>query len=134
MREEIKEIRRWAKKEGVRVLFKRLKGAIAGQAYYEDNLIVINSLLSSRTEMLSTFAHERKHLQAYQEGLWQRYHGGEKDPRKLAQIGLKVEKWIDREAAILLYNYDKRVRYLSSYLDSSDEDNKEFLKNFYENQ
>ena len=126
------EIRALAKKEGIKVKFKRLKGAIAGQSHFEENLIVINSLLSSRAELLSTWCHEKVHFDCYKKGLWHNYHQSD-DPKVLLKTALKAERFIDRLAAIELYKIDKRCHYLSSY-DIPNEEAKEFLKNYYEDQ
>jgi hypothetical protein len=131
MKEIIHEVRKWAKTHGVKVKFQRLKGAVAGHSCYQQGLIVINSELSSRAEILSTYAHEYCHIEAYRRGLWKEYHGGETDPEKLAQIGVKVERWVDREAQNLLYNYDRRVRYLGAYLDETTEELRKFLEKYY---
>lgn len=116
--------------DGLKVLFLKLKNDLAGQAYYDKDLIIINRVLSSRAEILSVYAHERAHWKAYKDGVWTNYHGGITNPEKLAQIGLKVERWIDREAEMFLYNYDRRVRYLKAY-EGNDAELKTFLKDYY---
>jgi predicted SprT family Zn-dependent metalloprotease len=129
MRPEIKELRLLSKKYGVKVRLKRLKGAIAGQAYYEDNLIIINSLLSNRIEILSVFFHEWAHLDCYNKGLWRKYHESEDSTEKL-KVALKAERYIDRIAEFEMYAYDRRLRYLRAY-DTSDKEAKEFLEKYY---
>ncbi len=128
MRAIIKEARRFAKLHNCKVVFKPLKGAIAGLCDLETDTVTINSYLSSRPEILSALAHELSHCIAYRKGLWKSYHDNEDNMMKTA---LKAERYIDRMAERLLFEFDGRVRYLGVYLDSSNEEMKEFLENYY---
>ena len=62
MRPEIKEVRKLAKKYGVKVYFRPLKGAVAGICDVEEEIITINSYLSSRQEIISCLFHELSHI------------------------------------------------------------------------
>ncbi len=125
----IHELRSIAKQYEVRVLFRRLKGGVAGTADVEKGIITINSLLSSRQEILSSLFHELMHCLAFRKGIWRTYHETENDEERL-KTALKAERYIDREAAFLLHEYDARVRYLPSY-SGNDKELKEFLRNYY---
>ncbi len=128
MRPEIAECRKVAKKYGVKVIFRRLKGAIAGQADFDNNLIIINSELSSRQEIISTLFHELGHFVAYKKGIWKKYHDGGEDMMKTA---VRAEKWIDLWALHEIWTHDKRLRYLGSYTDCNLAEAKKFLEDYY---
>ncbi len=128
MRDVIREARKFAKLHNCKVLFKPIKGAVAGYCDLETDTVTINSYLSSRSEILSALAHELSHCIAYRKGLWQAYHDNKDDMMKTA---IKAERYIDRMAERLLFEFDARVRYLGAYLDSSNEEIKEFLENYY---
>jgi hypothetical protein len=133
MRAVFMEVRRVAKELEVKVLFKRLKGAIAGLADYEKGIITINSLLSSRQEILSCFAHEYFHCKAYQDGTWKIYHSTEDDQERM-KTALKAERWVDKQARVWLFNYDRRLNYLSSYENLDNKGAREFLKDYYDSE
>lgn len=101
---------------------------MAGNCDVDKEIITINSLLSSRQEILSTFVHELVHCLCYRQGLWSKYHSGEDGMMKTA---IKAERYVDRWAARLLYDIDKRLRYLGSYTEGSNTEIKKFLENYY---
>jgi hypothetical protein len=125
----VSELRKIAKEYGVKILFRRLKGAVAGTADVETGTITINSLLSSRQEIFSAFFHELMHCIVFKKGIWRKYHETEDDEERL-KTALKVERYIDREAAFLMHQYDARLKFLPSY-SCDDKSAKEFLKNYY---
>ncbi len=116
MREEFKEVRRLAKKHGVKVYFKKLK-YISGQCFFEEKIIHLDNTLKTRCSILSTYAHEYYHIICW-----------EKVKMKTA---LKCEKWIDRNARFFLYQYDKRLVYLAAY-DGDKKESRKFLQSYYE--
>jgi Zn-dependent peptidase ImmA (M78 family) len=130
MRPIVVECRKIAKKYGIKVYFRKLKGAVSGQSDYENGIVIINSFLSSRQETLSCLFHEIGHYQCHIEGKWKHYHETT-DVDEKVKCALKAEKWCDRWAMHELYQYDKRIRYLGSYLDADDKESREFLKKYY---
>ncbi len=131
MRDIIREVRTLAAKHEVKVKFQRMKGALAGQALLEDNTVLINSILTSRTEILNCFFHELGHLVCHKLGLWKNYHETEDEELRM-KTALKAERWCDKWASHMLYAYDARVRFLGCYSECSDEESRKFLEEYYE--
>lgn len=131
MRKIIKEVRKLGKLYDVKVRFKNLKN-IGGVAVYTSGEIIINSNDKSRQVVLSTFFHELVHILCYRKGVWKDYHGFCNDINKIKKIALRVERFVDRKAAKLLYSYDKRIRYLPGYLNQDDKECRDFLNEHYD--
>lgn len=127
----IKEVRSLAKQHNVEVRFKKLSSGIGAEAYYSENLIIIDPEEYSRTEILSKYFHEYVHINCYRKKIWTDYHSDKPNKNKIKKIALKVERFVDRVAEMELYLYDKRIKYIRSYNESDDEI-KEFINQYYE--
>lgn len=130
MRPEIYECRFIAKQYNARVYFRYLPNGIAGCADGYTREIIINSKYKSRSIILSVFFHELVHLLCFDRGIWTNYHQSD-DPEVYMKTALKAERYVDRTGEMMLYQYDKRVKFFHSYTGTNKED-REFLIKAYE--
>lgn len=132
-----KEINFLKRKYGVNVIFTNClkQDNLIGYCCDSENIHIDHSAKKSRSEFLCTFFHELGHIQCRRSNKWKVFHDIDPDSetskqnlRKLIYTALKAERWVDRFAAKMLYEYDKRIKYDFPYYEK--ENAKHLQNNF----